>query len=112
MVPDQKDITAADLRLDEFVTALGSLSTINCVAQRVLEFLAADFSLTEPLKSIIKVDPVLTAVVLSTAAGSSDNITTIEQAWQVTSASEIISAVLNTAVYSRYPTKFNRPRPV
>ena len=100
MVPDQEDITAVDSRLDAFLGALGPLSTINSVAQKVLQLLARDFGPNEPLKTIIKLDPVLTAAVLSTAAANSLEATTIEQAWQVLPAGEIISSVLTTAVHS------------
>ena len=100
MVRDQEDITAADLRLDAFLDALGPLSTINSVSQRVLEALATDFAPTEPLKALVNLDPILTAGVLSRAGSNSASTLTIEQAWEDLTAGEIVSSVLSTAVSS------------
>ena len=100
MVKDPYDITAVNLRLDEFLDAAGPLTTIDCVAQRVLELLAKDFSSAEPLKPIVKSDPALALAVLSMAAGISSQSLNLEQAWNALSLERIISSVLATAVRS------------
>ena len=100
MVQAPQDIAAVNSRLDDFLDAAGSLTTIDCVSQHVLESLAKDFSLTDTLKAIVKSDPALTVAVLTSTANTSNQPLTLEQAWQTLPPGRIIASVLATAVHS------------
>ena len=98
MASSTVDSTGSESVLDGFVRTLGQPSTVAPVAGRLLSLLGEQFELSEELKSVVKLDPILTAVVLSVGAPITDEDRTVEQCWGSVAESELISALLGAAV--------------
>ena len=80
MAAEQEDITTQPSPLESLLQALDPLRTIRPLSRTVLQLLAEDFSPHQRLKTVVELDPILTAALLSDGAGHTPAPHTIAQA--------------------------------